>query len=176
MPKNVFSQTFADTWQETNAEIIKSGFKKTGIYPFNPELPQDIFEPAVYKRFKEKLRTNALKYPKPLQSFCIYVFNKILQFAPDLEQQVERIVTHTNTQNVTFLSDLSRKDNQTQSFLVNFDELLLDKIKQDKKDINYQTKKTPVAKGAEIITSKQLEDLETQSNETASAKPKKGSQ
>ncbi|CAG5046522.1 unnamed protein product [Parnassius apollo] len=97
------------------------------------------------------------------------------------------------------------KDNQTQSFLannisslpdclkckqniqpepiikilfnvkVNFEELLLDKIKQDKKYINYQTKKTRVAKGAEIITSKQLEDLEKQSNETASkkAKPKK---
>ncbi|CAG4954999.1 unnamed protein product [Parnassius apollo] len=206
MPKNVFSQTFADTWQETNAEIIKSGFKKTGIYPFNPDvLTQDIFEPAAYKRFKEKLRTNALKNPKPLQNLCIDVFNKILQFAPDLEEQVERVVTHTNTQNVTFLSDLSRKDNQTQSFLannisslpdclkckqnvkpepkikilsnvkVNFQELLLDKIKQDKKDINYQTKKTRVAKGAEIITSKQLEDLEKQSNETAlqKAKPKK---
>ncbi|CAK1583778.1 unnamed protein product [Parnassius mnemosyne] len=202
MPKNVFSQTFADTWQETNAEIIKSGFKKTGIYPFNPELPQDIFEPAAYKRFKEKLRTNALQNPKPLQNLCIDVFNKILQFAPDLEEQVERVVTHTNTQNVTFLSDLSRKDNQTQSFLannissipdclkckqnvqhepkikilssvkVNFEELLLDKIKQDKKDINYQTKKTRVAKGAEIITSKQLEDLETQSNETAPKKAK----
>ncbi|CAG4987963.1 unnamed protein product [Parnassius apollo] len=129
----------------------------------------------------------------------------VREFAPDLEEQVERVVTHTNTQNVTFLSDLSRKDNQTQSFLannisslpdclkckqnvkpepkikilsnvkVNFEELLLDKIKQDKKDINYQTKKTRVAKGAEIITSKQLEDLEKQSNETAlqKAKPKK---
>ncbi|CAG4969964.1 unnamed protein product [Parnassius apollo] len=206
MPKNVFSQTFVDTWQETNAEIIKSCFKKTGIYPFNPDvLTQDIFEPAAYKRFKEKLCTNALKNPKPLQNLCIDVSKKILQFAPDLEEQVERVVTHTNTQNVTFLSDLSRKDNQTQSFLannisslpdclkckqnvkpepkikilsnvkVNFEELLLDKIKQDKKDINYQTKKTLVTKGAEIITSKQLEDKEKQSNETASqkAKPKK---
>ncbi|CAG4953287.1 unnamed protein product [Parnassius apollo] len=68
-----------------------------------------------------------------------------------------------------------RFDNILIDLQVNFEELLLNKIKQDKKDINYQTKKTRVAKGAEIITCKQLEDLEKQSNETASkkAKPKK---
>ncbi|KAJ8871197.1 hypothetical protein PR048_027503 [Dryococelus australis] len=47
LPKKVFSQLVGKIWEETNPEIITSGFKKAGIYPFDDSIiPEEKFDPA----------------------------------------------------------------------------------------------------------------------------------
>lgn len=43
------------TWNNVNVEIIKSGFKKAGIYPFNPHVvPEEKYNPQSLKRWREQ--------------------------------------------------------------------------------------------------------------------------
>nr|XP_026483579.1 uncharacterized protein LOC113391735 [Vanessa tameamea] len=186
MPKKVFAQTLAETWQDTSPDVIRNGFKKAGIYPFDSHvIPQDKYDPAAYKRYKESehYRTQAhssLKSPRSLNELCVDFFNEIPQTAKKIQIHKQGL----NTNSVSFLSTLSKTNEQTKPFLakstsmlpkclqnthsqtkekvkhkitiisdikVNFEEILLDKIRQDKKD-NIYIKKKRISKGAEVIT------------------------
>ncbi|XP_047028001.1 uncharacterized protein LOC124636095 [Helicoverpa zea] len=106
MPKNVFSQTMADTWQQTNPEVIKSGFKKAGIYPFNAHvIPIDKYDPDAYQRYKKTLLARTLKQPKSLKEICIESFNN--QFAA-----VNETIEITGNNYVALLSAQSRNNAQ----------------------------------------------------------------
>ncbi|PZC77478.1 hypothetical protein B5X24_HaOG203356 [Helicoverpa armigera] len=211
MPKNVFAQTMADTWQQTNPEVIKSGFKKAGIYPFNAHvIPIDKYDPDAYQRYKKTLLARTLKQPKSLKEICIESFNN--QFAA-----VNETIEISGNNYVALLSAQSRNNSQMIPFearhpsqvpaclqnskptkskiniisnivikeasqvplqnpfqldpSVSFEELLLRKIQQDKKN-SAPTKKKRVTKGAEVITAaigkKILEEVkETKSNKIA---------
>lgn len=114
MPKKVFAQALADTWQQTNPDIIKSGFKKAGIYPFNAQvIPVDKYDPDAYKRYQKYISDAHLthtqintKTPKSLNEICIELLNNQLPRTND-----------TNTENVTLLSQLSKSNIQTLSFV-----------------------------------------------------------
>ncbi|KAL0803352.1 hypothetical protein ABMA28_017415 [Loxostege sticticalis] len=193
MPKNIFSQTFADTWNETDPEVIKSGFKKAGIVPFDAQvIPKDKYDPAAYRRYEDqKISFNlqahvSLKTPKSLKGLCVDFFNMKCQLAETLDV----VDQGTTTKNVMFLSAVSKNDEETQSFVTNqtstlpkclrlpcdniqrqekktpkiniisnikvdFEEILLAKIRQDKRE-NTTAKKKRVAKGAEVITAATL--------------------
>ncbi|XP_045450146.1 uncharacterized protein LOC123658900 [Melitaea cinxia] len=53
LPKDEFSRIIGEVWRELNPIIIRNGFKKGGIYPFNRHaVPEDKFDPESLKRFK----------------------------------------------------------------------------------------------------------------------------
>ncbi|CAG4938602.1 unnamed protein product [Parnassius apollo] len=65
MPKKVFAPALADTWRETNPNIIKSGFRKAGIFPFNAHvIPVDKYDPDAYKRYQKKTLEEHFAYKK----------------------------------------------------------------------------------------------------------------
>ncbi|XP_022827114.1 uncharacterized protein LOC111356860 [Spodoptera litura] len=110
MPKNVFAKTMADTWQQTNPEVIKSGFKKAGIYPFNANvIPIDKYDPDAYQRYKKTLLTHTLNQPKTLKEICIESFNN--QFATANET-----IEITDNNYVALLSEQSRNNAQMLPF------------------------------------------------------------
>lgn len=52
LPKSVFSAIISEVWKELNSDIIKSGFCKSGIYPFcNSVISEDKFEIEGLNRF-----------------------------------------------------------------------------------------------------------------------------
>lgn len=175
MPKKVFAQTFAETWAETSSDVIQSGFKKTGIHPFNSEVvPEDKYDPSAYRRYRDT-KALSLEAPKSLKKLCIAFFNTTFQDTQELPVH-DRETMATNEMTLT---TLSKTDKQNQRFVatstsklpeclqnkekkhpkihiisdvkINFEELLLEKIRQDKKDTS-TVKKKRVAKGAEVIT------------------------
>lgn len=80
MPKNVFAQTFADTWQETSPEVIQSGFRKTGIHPFNGNIiTEDMFDKNALKRYKNQQSKKTSQNPKSLKMICVDALNVFLQ-------------------------------------------------------------------------------------------------
>lgn len=51
--KQSFAQMFAEAWQETKPQVIQNGFKKGGVYPFNPSIiPKNKYDPAAYAAIK----------------------------------------------------------------------------------------------------------------------------
>lgn len=54
--KQAFAQLFAEAWQQTSPEVIRNGFKKGGIHPYNPNvIPIDKYDQAAYKRWQNML-------------------------------------------------------------------------------------------------------------------------
>lgn len=52
LPKSMFSTIISEVWKELNSDIIKSGFCKSGIYPFcNSVISEDKFEIEGLNRF-----------------------------------------------------------------------------------------------------------------------------
>lgn len=52
MPKWKFSLIIKNVWKETSPDLLKSGFKKAGIYPFNSEVvDKDKYDPDTYRRY-----------------------------------------------------------------------------------------------------------------------------
>ncbi|CAG4955308.1 unnamed protein product [Parnassius apollo] len=104
MPKKVFAQALADTWRETNPNIIKGGFRKAGIFPFNAHvIPVDKYDPDAYKRYQKKTLEEHFastqptpKNPKSLQEICIGLFNNQLATTNDA-------LENANTNDVTLL-------------------------------------------------------------------------
>ncbi|KAL0819258.1 hypothetical protein ABMA28_008498 [Loxostege sticticalis] len=141
MAKNIFSKTLADTWQETAPDIIKNGFKKAGICPFDANvIPVEKYDPNAYKRyqiFREEQRLlqsqqNASS-PESLKKICIDYINKqnIIpdetvhnQCPPDQQDEtlgepksINHQFTNIPTENVTLLSQISKSDSQMTAFL-----------------------------------------------------------
>lgn len=129
--KKDFAAMFAETWHQTSPTVIQNGFKKGGIYPFNPNaIPQEKFDPAAVQRWKiHKTKTNDVK---PLKQLCTEILNNLM-FS-------------------TFQCNKKPKpDNQVQERHTSFEELLLQKLTyrpQSSGRVNLKR----VAQGAEVIT------------------------
>ncbi|CAG5025268.1 unnamed protein product [Parnassius apollo] len=129
MPKNVFAKTFADTWQETNPEIIIKCFKKSGIYSFNRNVvPVDKFKSEAYKRYLKKKAEHSQglldpRNPKSLKELCVLVFNDEFYSSEAPNHAGKEVSTLSQndfgSEYVTFLSQLSKKDYTCQPFVVN---------------------------------------------------------
>lgn len=53
LPKATFSTFLGETWTSIDAEVIRSGFRKGGIFPFNRNvIPDDKFCPEALRRWK----------------------------------------------------------------------------------------------------------------------------
>lgn len=132
--KQYFAKMFADAWQQVKPEVIKNGFKKGGICPFNASvIPKEKFDPNAYMRWQKYTFQNYLRQPKSLKHLCVDVLN-------------------FGNQNSSALNP----ENQDH---ISFEELLLKQVAHQPQNSNNKiaTKLKRVAKGGEVITKSFLE-------------------
>lgn len=141
MRKQAFAEMFAEAWHKTSATLIKSGFKKGGIYPLNSEvISKEKYDPAAYKRWQNQYKD--LTPPNTLQQLCINVINNTMScITCASEVQTENVNVH--------IKNAEKPAGNTFS-----EDLLLQKLTQQSRNtINKKAIKLKrVAKGAEVIT------------------------
>lgn len=135
MPKQVFSTIISRIWTEMDSQVIRSGFQKGGIYPFdNDVIPEETFEPAALERFKKSKQ------------------------CPLIPTSTESNSLEPTTPNVS-IGSITGVDNiagQSTSAENSFEALLLEHVKQDPG--HDKSKRRRVCPGAEVITSPEAVD------------------
>ncbi|KAL0830078.1 hypothetical protein ABMA28_003535 [Loxostege sticticalis] len=86
LPKDQFSVTVGKVWENLDPNVIKKGFEKSGIYPFNREaVPEHKLDPEALKKWKkhneklQKEQTPALNSPLTLSGLCLIKINSIFK-------------------------------------------------------------------------------------------------
>lgn len=136
--KSTFSGIISDVWTQCTPEIIKSGFRKAGIYPFNAEvIPNDKYDPWALKRFQLS-RSASTALPTAAENQDLIVAgpsNAPSDCTPKTSALKE---SATQTQDVS-------PDGKS------FELILLEHVKQNRSTQN--VKKRKICTGAEVITS-----------------------
>ncbi|KAG5870436.1 hypothetical protein JTB14_024973 [Gonioctena quinquepunctata] len=151
------------TWNNVNVEIIKNGFKKAGIYPFNPNvIPEEKYHPESLKRWREKqaLEDRTLVADNGTSNIDVITSNGAQ--STDDDKTVEN-----PTSNIF--------DAATSSSKLSFEELLLNTVKHTNNSLSV-TKRKKVAAAAEVVTSKEVLDRLTVENRVEESKAKETQQ
>ncbi|CAH2228586.1 jg21237 [Pararge aegeria aegeria] len=60
LPKAKFAQLIGEVWKEIDGQVLKSGFRKTGIFPYNvDEIAEKNFDSLKLQRWRQHLATTA---------------------------------------------------------------------------------------------------------------------
>ena len=151
MPKQEFSAIISRIWMNVDSQVIKSGFKKAGIHPFNNDvIPVTIYEPAALERFKKS--------------------KEITSMTPESKTQC-RTLSQTVVETVPGVCNQHAIPKQSTSADNSFETMLLDYVKQE---TNHNTsRRRRVCTGAEVITSLQaVKKLQNIKDEKRTAKKK----
>ena len=164
LQKDQFSQILGEVWKELEPRIIRNGFKKGGVFPFNSNvIPHEKFDPDSLKRFLE-FKSKNIEFDVPsLSSLCLKILNKENneREAPKkpCECTQQQSLTTTLKPSEVIIPGTSKGTTGIQ-ILENriityghgetFEDLLLSTIK--KGDNTAKVKKRKAAKGCEIIT------------------------
>ncbi|CAH2217990.1 jg15873 [Pararge aegeria aegeria] len=137
LPKAEFSRIVGKVWEAFNPDIIKNGFAKMGVYPFNRDaVPEHKLDPDAVKRWKKmvaKKQVPPQNSPMTLTKLCL---NKI-NFSFDLNT----IPTKTSTSNI----------NSKTTEIISFEDLFLETIKQVP-NTGVKKKQVKISGSAEVIT------------------------
>lgn len=161
LPKDEFSRIIGEVWRELNPIIIRNGFKKGGIYPFNRHaVPEDKFDPESLKRFKH-FKTSRKEIPTLKELTLQKVLHTINSSSQVPKMQTQ--ITLNENNNVNIEGNLNDRNTPSTSKIkiiedrilpasekVSFETLLLQKIKRS--DSTVKLKKTKISKGCEVIT------------------------
>ncbi|XP_074028306.1 uncharacterized protein [Leptinotarsa decemlineata] len=130
VPKVTFSTMVQSSWLELLTETISNGFKKAGIFPYNPNvISENVFDPESLKRWK---RTQE-ETPQETQQ-------ETTQETPPQVENIEPVASTSAEPNLP-----NGKVYQPPN--VSFEQLLLETIKQSKKDpITKRKRIAPVQK------------------------------
>lgn len=152
---NIFSKTLADTWHETPPDIIKNGFKKSGIFPFDANvIPVEKYDPNAYRRYqliREKRLLQSQQNtssPETLKKICIDYFNKQNNIPDETLQkqcppdQQEETLAELKSINKYVVKEPSVILSPKSPRIFTFEEAFLKIIQQDKKNNNTVIKKT----------------------------------
>ncbi|KAJ0179204.1 hypothetical protein K1T71_002884 [Dendrolimus kikuchii] len=153
--KQSFAKMFAEAWQETKPQVIRNGFKKGGIYPFNPAvIPKHKYDPAAYARWQKHMAPVAFKQLKSLKQICVDEVNKIMSYNSSTSIPNNNIAYSE----ILDLPTLEDRDSPLEP-LATFEQLLLEKVSQHPQNSknNIAVKLKRIAKGAEVITKTFLE-------------------
>lgn len=149
LPKSLFSQFLGETWLKVSEDVIKSGFIKGGIYPFNPNvIPREHFSKDSLERWEQFKQQNV---------------NEESEETTEQEGEVE-VQTRTNeevslSENNAIVPMPSTSRGPDVQPIINkavlekksIQDILLSTIHQ--KGVQNKLKKRKVASGAEVITS-----------------------
>lgn len=169
LPKDEFSRILGEVWRDLNPIIIRNGFKKGGIYPFNRNvIPVEKFDPETLKRFKQ-FKGQARKEIPSLKNLSLQIVLRRTNRNLELDH-IESNKTQPQLTPIAVSSKLPLRsqwipfDNSNgankikiiddrilpASEKVSFESLLLQRIKRS--DSTIKLKKTKVSKGCEVIT------------------------
>lgn len=157
--KQNFAKMFAEAWQETKPQVIRNGFKKGGIYPFNPAIiPKQKYDPAAYARWQKHIAPVNFKQPKSLIQICVDEIYKMISLNGSTSTPNNNIAYSETLDSPT----LEHRDRLLQP-LATFEQLLLEKVSQHSQNSknNVPVKLKRIAKGAEVITKSFLEKQKT---------------
>ncbi|CAK1581201.1 unnamed protein product [Parnassius mnemosyne] len=160
LPKDEFSRLLGEVWRELDTKIIRNGFKKGGIYPFDRNVVADEkFDPESLKRFREhktipkqiqtlkKLSLAAVTQELSISKNPIAASSKLV--LPNQEMKFDK---SNDSKVIRIIEDRILAPSER----VSFETLLLQTIK--KSDSTIKLKKTKIARGCEIITREQFID------------------
>ncbi|KAG5884242.1 hypothetical protein JTB14_011731 [Gonioctena quinquepunctata] len=152
------------TWNDVNVEIIKSGLKKAGIYPFNRHvIPEEKCHPESLKRWREQ---------QALEDRNIVVADNgtsnIDVITSNGAQSTDDDKTVENPTSKIF-------DAATSISKLSFEELLLNTVKHTNNSLSV-TERKKVAAGAEVVTSEAVLDRLTVENRVKESKAKETQQ
>lgn len=140
LPKDQFSATVGRVWKNLNYNVIKKGFEKSGIYPFNRNaVPEHKLDPEALKRWKkhhEKLmkeQTLTRSSPLTLTKLCLNKINSCIKL---------------NSIPVTISSNIASSKSSEK---ISFEDLLIQSTKQSQTS-DVKKKKIKISTSAEVIT------------------------
>ncbi|XP_026728980.1 uncharacterized protein LOC113498807 [Trichoplusia ni] len=110
LPKKEFSKLFAKIWHEINPEIIRNGFKKAGIIPFNRNtIPVEKYDPRSYSRWLKSKSENescashhvnmTTNTVQSLNNLCVYAINLYLHQTVIPHMSIPNDTLSANTMN-----------------------------------------------------------------------------
>ncbi|CAG5040060.1 unnamed protein product [Parnassius apollo] len=165
LSKKEFSRMIGPVWAQIDPQILSNGFKKGGIWPFNPAAVEETkFDALKLNHWKEHIRTNnpALSYndlpvndviqrkePHTLLFIALNVFNQnfIATDNPGYMKTGKLMLMNNDIDDSSNNLDLRQPIEEKN---VTFEELLLQKVKRG--DNSEKIKRSRVAPGAEVIT------------------------
>lgn len=140
LPKKDFSVIVGQVWKDMDSQIIKNGFKKAGIYPFNRNcIPENGYDPDALKKWKTSsestilhsaptARTAELKNPSTLNSLCLHKINAL------------------------WISQKQKFHKRCCENNISFESLLLKTVKRDNDKEIVKRRKVKVSGNAEVLT------------------------
>ncbi|CAG4950882.1 unnamed protein product [Colias eurytheme] len=138
LPKKEFSKLFAQIWHEINPEIIRNGFKKAGIIPFNRNtIPVEKYDPRSYSRWLKSKSEN-----QSIASHHVIMPTKTVQSLKNL--CVDAINLYLHQTNIPHM--YIPKDPQSANLTTNCSRIHSDYIPE-----SYQEEET-VTKAPEVLT------------------------
>lgn len=156
VPKKFFSQIVGKTWKNVRPEIIQNGFRKAGIYPFNPDaVPRENFNPDSLKRW-EHAHNNQQKLSRQIND------NQEERPGPSRSQEEkvsdnqEKRITKFSAEDIPDISEnqelpsVTLEEGRIADQSTDFKQLLLNTVKQTKPAM--PIKKKRVAAGTAVIT------------------------
>lgn len=166
IPKCQFSKLIGEIWTDLSPEVIRNGFQKGGIFPFNNEvISKDQYDPLAYKRWEERnakdtnldngSQVSPIAFQKSSETNqnCEPSTSMSCQTQAE-DNQLSEPSTSTfqkQSDNINTSEKTSTSSSQRTSHI--FEELLLATVKQSKND--EKKSKRRVVQGAEVITSKE---------------------
>lgn len=139
IPKKIFSELVGKTWLNIKPDIIKSGFKKAGLYPHNPNvIALEKFDPDSLRRWNQtktidelpNQNINSLPGPSNAPQLAVY--------------SAEVTQSNSDQENDSGVANNGKKQK------TNFENLLLSTVKQNQPIASIRKKR--VAGGAAVIT------------------------
>lgn len=127
---------------DTHPDIIRSGFRKGGIYPFNADaVSSENYDPMALKRWEEQENKNKE------QNVQENAKNDVLEMTQVVLENGEPGTSHQENNEHQHAADKNK--------VICFEELLLATVKQTKQSDVKQSRRR-VAGGAELITSQEV--------------------
>lgn len=164
LPKSLFSQFLGETWINVSDDVVISGFRKSGIFPFNSDvIPRENFSKEALERWEKHLAGELARddevSPDPHRSnnSSPSILNPPASEAEAIPTtSVSSIVNCGLSQNSI---PATPNSNEIQAInaapTISFEQMILSTIQQKHLPVNKQ-KKRKVASGAEVVTSARM--------------------
>lgn len=154
LPKKMFSTFIAETWKETQANVIISGFRKAGIVPFDDKVvAREKFDTEALKRWNSQNATNGVTAENNNEPE-IHLPNTSNEVTCVHATNIHQDMPGTSTQS----ADIAPSNGAP-----SFEKLLLECVRQHQATPKISKRK--VAPGAQVITAPKNQEAEIPKNQ-----------
>nr|CAI5867589.1 unnamed protein product [Callosobruchus analis] len=174
LPKSLFSQFLGETWTTVSEDVIRNGFRKAGIFPFNTDVvPKENFSKDAIERWEKHQRQsdgNVQNNMELAEDFgeIHSTIHRNTSSPSILWPSASRNTVSSETQSPISHSQRDAACNTEISQTTSIEQIILSRIQQ--KNVPSGLKRRKVASGAEVITSTEMIELLKLKEQTQSAK------